>query len=91
MKFTDDLFNNMRVYGTVILILLTFIVFVGVKYVSRFAYSPPSVASIVLHISLGELFCICLPRGCDYFYICYIRRNFCSWARISLDEVGPFH
>ena len=41
MKFTDDLFNNMRVYGTVILILLTFIVFVGVKYVSRFAYSPP--------------------------------------------------
>eukprot|EP00118_Oscarella_pearsei_P002328 m.10248 g.10248 ORF g.10248 m.10248 type:complete len:1083 (+) comp22073_c0_seq3:74-3322(+) len=34
---TSALFNNMRVYGTVILILLVLIVFVGVKYVNYFA------------------------------------------------------
>ena len=31
------LYNNMRVYGTILLVLLSFIVFVGVRYVNYFA------------------------------------------------------
>ncbi|EGD80722.1 solute carrier family 12 member 6 [Salpingoeca rosetta] len=34
---TPSLLNNMRLYGTVLLCLMGFIVFVGVKYVNRFA------------------------------------------------------
>lgn len=30
----DVLYNNMRVYGTILLLLLSIIVFVGVRYVS---------------------------------------------------------
>ncbi|EDQ91239.1 uncharacterized protein MONBRDRAFT_6305 [Monosiga brevicollis MX1] len=34
---SDAMLSNMRLYGTVLLLLLGFIVFVGVKYVNRFA------------------------------------------------------
>ncbi|ESO89777.1 hypothetical protein LOTGIDRAFT_124507 [Lottia gigantea] len=33
----DDMFNNYRLYGTVVLILLCIVVFIGVSFVSKFA------------------------------------------------------
>lgn len=34
---TGALFNNYRVYGTIFLLLMSFLVFVGVKVVNKFA------------------------------------------------------
>lgn len=31
-----DMFNNMRIYGTIILLVLALIVFIGVKYVRSY-------------------------------------------------------
>ena len=34
---SQEMFNNMRVYGTILLLVLSLIVFIGVQYVNKFA------------------------------------------------------
>ena len=48
MSVTANAFNNYRVYGTCVLILLCLIVFVGVAFVSKFAAL--SLACVILSI-----------------------------------------
>ena len=44
----NNLFNNMRVYGTALLVLMGGIVFVGVKFVNKFA--TVALACVILSI-----------------------------------------
>ncbi|XP_065827831.1 solute carrier family 12 member 6-like [Oscarella lobularis] len=93
MKFTDDLFNNMRVYGTVILILLTFIVFVGVKYVNYFA----SVCLAAVIISIFAIYVGIFVAGhgfpstkyCTYDGVA-VRENASAYSCKNDTELGLF-
>ncbi|XP_062500630.1 solute carrier family 12 member 6-like [Corticium candelabrum] len=57
-----DMFNNMRIYGTIILLVLALIVFIGVKYVNYFA----SVCLVSVIISITAIYAGILAAGHGY-------------------------
>ncbi|XP_065915947.1 solute carrier family 12 member 4-like isoform X4 [Dysidea avara] len=92
------LYNNMRVYGTILLLLLSIVVFIGVRYVNYFA-TCALVCVIVAMVSIyaGALstqteLCVCtldgvaLKGASDMFKCPKIKRGFCHTPLDSLEE-----
>ena len=44
----DDAFHNFRIYGTIILVLIGLIVFIGIKFVSKLA--PISLVAVLVSV-----------------------------------------
>ncbi|KAI5644992.1 amino acid permease domain-containing protein [Phthorimaea operculella] len=93
--FTKDpeaMFNNFRVYGTGLLLVMSCVVFVGVKFVNKFA--TVALACVLLSITAVYVGIFVNWNGNDKLPLCVLGKRLLKDIHISnctKNETGPLH